>query len=229
MKHINVCFFVLEPWQHPQHCMTKPDCTPTEQVHCLLTRPFLECYKEKTVTQAEPLDLCKGRSNHPTCHLFSCITWHEFFFSQSNLWASASEPAGSMPFTQSPERCGDYHTMASSQGMLREGWKRVKEGGFDWWMVWKWVSWGGHQRLSMSAHAPIPCAWGTVSCVSKPLYAFSQSNIMMTPSVLAPIRRLTNTLLFLMSLLAMKARCEGEHGVVIESLNHHATMWECML
>ena len=72
--------------------------------------------------------------------------------------------------TVSKERGGDYRTMTSCQGVLRErGWKRVKEGGFDWWMVWKWVSWGGHQQLSMSAHVPIPCEWGTVSCVSKPM------------------------------------------------------------
>ena len=32
-----------------------------------------------------------------------------------------------------------------------------------------------------------------------------------------------------MCLLAMKAQCEAKHSVVIESLNHHATMWECML
>ena len=36
-------------------------------------------------------------------------------------------------------------------------------------MVWKWVSWGGYQHLSMSAHTPIPCVWGTISCVSKPV------------------------------------------------------------
>ena len=44
-----------------------------------------------------------------------------FFFSQSNLWASASEPAGSVPATQSQERGGDYRAMASSQGVLSEG------------------------------------------------------------------------------------------------------------
>ena len=33
----------------------------------------------------------------------------------------------------------------------------------------------------------------------------------------------------MMCLLAMKAQCEAKHSVVIESLNHHATMWECML
>ena len=32
-----------------------------------------------------------------------------------------------------------------------------------------------------------------------------------------------------MCLLAMKAQCEAKHSVVIESLNHHASMWECML
>ena len=31
------------------------------------------------------------------------------------------------------------------------------------------------------------------------------------------------------SMLAMKAQCEAKHSVVVESLNHHATMWECML
>ena len=67
------------------------------------------------------------------------------------------------------------------------------------------------------------CSWSTESD------AFSQSNIMMTPSVLASIRLLTNTMLFLMSLLAMNAQCEAKHSVVIESLNHHPTMWECML
>ena len=66
-------------------------------------------------------------------------------------------------------------------------------------------------------------SWSTES------YAFVQSNNMMTPSVLASIRLLTNTMLFLMYLLAMKAQCEAKHSVVIESLNHHATMWECML
>ena len=67
------------------------------------------------------------------------------------------------------------------------------------------------------------CSWSTES------YAFAQSSIMMTPSVLASIRLLTNTMLFLMSLLGMKVHCEAKHSVVIESLNHHATMWECML
>ena len=32
-----------------------------------------------------------------------------------------------------------------------------------------------------------------------------------------------------MSVLAMKAHCEAKHSVVFESLNHNATMWECML
>ena len=54
----------------------------------------------------------------------------------------------------------------------RACWMNVKEGGFDWWMVWKWVSWGVHQQLSMSAHAPIPHVWGTVLCVSKPFFLF---------------------------------------------------------
>ena len=36
-------------------------------------------------------------------------------------------------------------------------------------------------------------------------------------------------MLFLMSLLAMKAQCEAKHSVLIESLNHHATIWECVL
>ena len=39
----------------------------------------------------------------------------------------------------------------------------------------------------------------------------------MTPSVLASIRLLTNTMVFLMSLLAMKAHCDAKHSVVIES------------
>ena len=32
-----------------------------------------------------------------------------------------------------------------------------------------------------------------------------------------------------MFLLAMKAHCEAKHSVIIESVNCHASMWECML
>ena len=38
-----------------------------------------------------------------------------------NLWACASEPASSVPTTQSQKRGGDYRAMASNQGMLNEG------------------------------------------------------------------------------------------------------------
>ena len=46
---------------------------------------------------------------------------------------------------------------------------------------------------------------------------------------MASSQGVTTTMLFLTCLLAMKAQCEAKHSVVIESLNHHATMWECML
>ena len=36
----------------------------------------------------------------------------------------------------------DYHDMTLCQGVLSESWKRDEEWvGFDWWVVWKWVSW----------------------------------------------------------------------------------------
>ena len=52
------------------------------------------------------------------------------FYSQSIMWASVSVPTDSVPTTQSPKRGGDYRAMASSQGVLSEGEKREKEGGF---------------------------------------------------------------------------------------------------
>ena len=46
------------------------------------------------------------------------------------MCASVRCPTDSLPNTQSPKRrCGYYHTMATCQGMLSEGWKREKEGG----------------------------------------------------------------------------------------------------
>ena len=42
--------------------------------------------------------------------------------------------------TVSKDRGEDYRAMASNQGMLCEGEKRERVG-FDWWMVWMWVSW----------------------------------------------------------------------------------------
>ena len=55
-----------------------------------------------------------------------------------------------------------YHTVSlerwglSCSGLMPgcvEWGLRVKEGGFDWWMVWKWVSWGGLQQITIPAHA----------------------------------------------------------------------------
>ena len=47
------------------------------------------------------------------------------------MWASVKVPTDSVPTTQSPKRGGeDYRVMASSQGVLSEGEKREKEGGF---------------------------------------------------------------------------------------------------
>ena len=50
--------------------------------------------------------------------------------SESNLWASARVPAGSsVPTTQSQkERGGDYHAMASCQGVLKRGLKESERG-----------------------------------------------------------------------------------------------------
>ena len=63
--------------------------------------------------------------------------------SQSILCASVKVPTDNVPAPQSPKRGWDYRAMASSQGTLSDGWKRGEEMvGFDWWMVWKWESWG---------------------------------------------------------------------------------------
>ena len=83
-----------------------------------------------------------------------------FFFCQWTNWQCANH-------TISKEKGGDYRAMASSQGVLSEGWKREKGRGLT-------VGWcGGEchgvflQQLSMSAHPPVLSGWGTVMCVSK--------------------------------------------------------------
>ena len=56
----------------------------------------------------------------------------------------------------SKERGGGYRAMASSRDVLREGWKRVKEGEFDWWMVWKWMSWVVINTCQCQSMHPLP-------------------------------------------------------------------------
>ena len=53
------------------------------------------------------------------------------------MWASVCVSTDSMPTAVSKERGGDYHAMASRQGVLSEGERERKRVGFDWWMVWK--------------------------------------------------------------------------------------------
>ena len=97
----------------------------------------------------------------------SSLHVHWCFFSQSILvgfckwtnWQHANH-------TVSKERGGDYCAMASCQGVLNEGWKRVKEGGFDWWMVWKWVSWGGSSTLVNISPCTRPsCMRNSLVCI----------------------------------------------------------------
>ena len=68
--------------------------------------------------------------------------------------------------TISKERGGDYCTIASCQGMLSKGQKREKGWGV---LIGGWCESECHgmfhQQLSMSAHPPIPCPWGMVTCV----------------------------------------------------------------
>ena len=67
--------------------------------------------------------------------------------------------------TISEERGGDYRAMASSQGILNDGEERER----GWVLIGGWCGSESdgmfHQQLSMSAHAPIPRPWGTVTCV----------------------------------------------------------------
>ena len=88
------------------------------------------------------------------------------------MWGSASEPAGSVPSTQSQKkRGGDYRAMASCQGVLNEGWKRVKESGFDWWMVWKWVSWGGSSTtVNVSPCTRPSCVRNSLVCIKADVF-----------------------------------------------------------
>ena len=58
--------------------------------------------KEKRVEEKEEEKREKGKSGFGKSPFYFCLT--VFFFSQSTLWASASEPAGSVPSAQSQKR-----------------------------------------------------------------------------------------------------------------------------
>ena len=92
------------------------------------------------------------------------LSWFTFISHRlvSNRWQRAIH-------TVSKERGGDYRAVASCQGVLREGWKRVKEGGFDWWMVWECHGVVINNCQCLPMH-PSLVFWGTVSCISKPVF-----------------------------------------------------------
>ena len=67
------------------------------------------------------------------------------------------------------KRGGGYHAMASSQGLLNDGWKREKE----WGLMAGWCGSECHGVVFSNSrcqpHALVPYVWGTVTCVSKPV------------------------------------------------------------
>ena len=107
---------------------------------------------------------CFKHSGHIT-YLFNLIF---VGFCQWTCWQRASH-------TVSKERGGDYRAMASCQGVLREGWKRVKEGGFDWWMVWKWVSWGGSSTpINVGPCTHPSCVRNSLTCIKANVFLPAQ-------------------------------------------------------
>ena len=86
----------------------------------------------------------------PILNFLRSLNDHDFtpsFHSQSIMWASVRVPTDNMPTTQSPKR--EVGTIARWPH-AKACWVKV---GFDWWMVWKWVSW----RVSSTVVNVSPC------------------------------------------------------------------------
>ena len=75
-----------------------------------------------------------------------------------------------------PKEGRDDPAMVSCQGVSRESWERVKEGGFDWWMVWKRVSWGGSSTIVNFSPCTHPlCVRNSHMCIKADVFLSARS------------------------------------------------------